>query len=108
LDSLTTLELRETLQSALKISLPPSVFFDYPTLNDLAAYLSQAVPLQTAGRRPDNSREQSMSAKPAPSKPIPRNGEPSPEERNAAEQATRAKLMEIAQELSQWDDLRHE
>ena len=45
LDSLGTMELRNALESALNVSLPSTVVFDYPTIGGLAAFLAT----QTSG-----------------------------------------------------------
>ncbi|MCV3213046.1 SDR family NAD(P)-dependent oxidoreductase [Plectonema radiosum NIES-515] len=41
MDSLTSIELRNNLQSSLGCSLPTTLIFDYPTVNKLANYLAE-------------------------------------------------------------------
>ncbi|BAZ08809.1 beta-ketoacyl synthase [Calothrix sp. NIES-4071] len=43
MDSLTSIELRNCLQTSLKCSIPPTVAFDYPTVGELVNYLAQQV-----------------------------------------------------------------
>jgi acyl transferase domain-containing protein/NAD(P)-dependent dehydrogenase (short-subunit alcohol dehydrogenase family)/acyl carrier protein len=50
MDSLTSIELKNRLQTSLKCSLPPTIVFKYPTVEALADYLAQEVlALDTAG-----------------------------------------------------------
>jgi len=43
MDSLTSIELRNSLQTSLGSSLPPTLLFDYPTVEELVGYLTQKV-----------------------------------------------------------------
>ena len=42
MDSLMAVELKNSLQASLGISIPQTLFFDYPTVEGLASYLAQA------------------------------------------------------------------
>lgn len=44
LDSLGAVELRNSLEGELRITLPATLLFDYPTVHDLAAYLKVCEP----------------------------------------------------------------
>lgn len=46
MDSLTAVELRNRLHTSLNCSLPATIIFDYPTLNNLVDYLMQQLTLQ--------------------------------------------------------------
>ncbi|NEQ41293.1 MAG: SDR family NAD(P)-dependent oxidoreductase [Okeania sp. SIO3I5] len=48
MDSLTSVELRNKLQSSLKCSVPSTLAFDYPTINQLVDYLTQQLNLTDA------------------------------------------------------------
>jgi hypothetical protein len=41
MDSLTAMELKNTLQSSLGLTLPSTLLFDYPTLGALTRYIAQ-------------------------------------------------------------------
>jgi len=52
MDSLMTVELKNRLERALGRSLPATVAFDYPSINDLVGYLfAEVVGVDTAGQR---------------------------------------------------------
>ncbi|WP_293067350.1 SDR family NAD(P)-dependent oxidoreductase [Okeania sp. SIO2B3] len=64
MDSLTSVELRNKLQSSLKLSVSSTLAFDYPTLNKLVDYLAEQLNLidaqeDTELRSPDLSEEKS-------------------------------------------------
>ncbi|NEO53135.1 MAG: SDR family NAD(P)-dependent oxidoreductase, partial [Okeania sp. SIO3B5] len=65
MDSLTSVELRNKLQSSLKCSVPSTLAFDYPKLNKLVDYLAQELSLidvqqeETELRSPDLYKEKS-------------------------------------------------
>ncbi|TDH64710.1 type I polyketide synthase [Okeania hirsuta] len=48
MDSLTSVELRNKLQNSLKCSVPSTLVFDYPTINQLVDYLAQKLNLTDA------------------------------------------------------------
>lgn len=100
LDSLTTMELKGTLQSDLGIALKPSIFFDYPTLKDLADFLWKTLQerkLPDASAKTQTAKERTIG--PA----MPSRSE-SPQTNLVEESSMRRKLIEISNELSQWDD----
>jgi acyl carrier protein len=43
MDSLTSIELRNSLQTSLGSSLPPTLLFEYPTVEELVGYFTQKV-----------------------------------------------------------------
>ncbi len=101
LDSLTTVELKGTLEASLGIPLQSAIFFDYPTLSGLSSYLLTLI-------QQDASRAEAAS----PNILSTRETEPALEgevtsdlEINTEDEETRDKLMEIAQELQKWDDM---
>jgi acyl carrier protein len=60
MDSLTSIELRNRLETALDRPLAPSLAFNYPTVDGLAAYLASEVlglPLDGAGEEPGREAE---------------------------------------------------
>jgi acyl transferase domain-containing protein len=84
MDSLTSVELRNCLQTSLGCAMPSTVAFDYPTVRSLADYLSQQV--LTAGAAQSNGAEaQAASA----------------ESERQAQQAQQAQLVAKTQELSE-------
>jgi acyl carrier protein len=102
LDSLTTMELKESLQTELEIALKPSVFFDYPTLKALSGYLLKTLRDRDRGEDPAKRQaERSESIGAAESRQSER-----PENTLVAESSMRQKLFEITNELSQWDEKR--
>lgn len=54
LDSLGTVELRNTLESTMKVSLPPTLAMDYPTAAAIAQYIMMKSP--AAATREEDSR----------------------------------------------------
>lgn len=56
LDSLGTVELRNTLETTLDISLPPTLAMDYPTAGAIAGYIAAKLP-QVAVESADESSE---------------------------------------------------
>ena len=46
LDSLGSVELRNTLESSLAVTLPPTLVMDYPTAAAIAAYAASKLPTQ--------------------------------------------------------------
>ncbi len=105
LDSLTTLEFQNALQTDLGLTLKASIFFDHPTLKDLAAYLLKSL----HGSNPTNRSEEASVSKELPAVPRKNNAAPTREAVNrksaANDSVTRNKLMEISKELSKWDDI---
>jgi acyl carrier protein len=100
LDSLTTMELKDALQTELEIALKPTVFFDYPTLKALADFLLKTLL--------DRRAQEEAAKSPVTSDPAPGPGKPSrpeaTEPNRDQESSMRQKLIEISNELSQWDD----
>ncbi len=100
LDSLTTLELKEELQAAWAVSLPSSLFFDYPNLRSLSKHMSNLV---STHRDTENSEIDHV-CESTSTYEIDFDGQgPEFDEENFDED-TEQKLMDIASELSQWDD----
>ncbi|NEQ47701.1 MAG: SDR family NAD(P)-dependent oxidoreductase [Leptolyngbya sp. SIOISBB] len=63
LDSLTAMELKNSLQASLGCSLPATVAFDYPTVDRLLDYLAEQLtaPLQAAPMRSEPESQQATS-----------------------------------------------
>jgi NAD(P)-dependent dehydrogenase (short-subunit alcohol dehydrogenase family)/acyl carrier protein len=60
MDSLTSVELKNRLQSILKLSLPTTLAFDYPTIKLLVDYLLQAFTSSESGRSVNETSEESL------------------------------------------------
>ena len=58
LDSLVAIELRNALAGSLQCSLPPTLAFDYPTINTIAGHLEQRLfPVEAAAIEPVASQD---------------------------------------------------
>lgn len=100
LDSLTTLELKEELQAAWSVSLPSSLFFDYPNLRALSVYMADLV-------APNRERDDGANIGESESSfldMVDSVDQRSEFDGEDADELTEQKLMDIAAELSQWDD----
>ncbi|QDV13868.1 Polyketide synthase PksN [Rosistilla oblonga] len=60
LDSLTALELRDSLQTDLAAALPASLVYDYPSVRELSNFLLSAI--TTSGKCADDSKQEAMGA----------------------------------------------
>ena len=57
MDSLMAVELKNSLQASLGISIPQTLFFDYPTVEGLTNYLAQANPTSVHQAESDSKHE---------------------------------------------------
>ena len=58
MDSLVSVEMKNVLKSALRVALPTSMIFDYPTLGELAEFIEQRLTSGRRRRRPRGQRRQ--------------------------------------------------
>ena len=112
-DSLTALELRDSLQTDLQLQLPSSLVFDYPTVGALSAYLLANVADNLAVREQENDSgfdESSSDADTLPAEP-PTHPEPNPVEQPPrmpvvavpVDVAVQKSLAVLQTELAMWE-----
>lgn len=102
LDSLTTLELKNSLSEALRIDTPANLIFDYPTVNQLADHLHAKLEAAPAPRPVDSDSAGSAQTPFAkePSKQLEFAPAPSLEPASSAESSEPADLGGVLSDLS--------